>query len=144
MSTLSLQFYSGHKGQFGHEYFQFSIRDGVLQYSNNSNYKKDEVIKKQVTLSKLTINEIMRIIEDSEIYREDEKQWPPPDKIGKTELIIKMNGLEWKGRTSKIGSLNDLNHCKDPDGLKLYYFLVQDLKSLVLSVMSLHFKIKPI
>eukprot|EP00834_Sanchytrium_tribonematis_P001905 NODE_50_length_31184_cov_0.705099.p26 type:complete len:145 gc:universal NODE_50_length_31184_cov_0.705099:2174-1740(-) len=144
MSDFYLQFYSGHKGEFGHEYFQFSIKDGILKYSNNSNYKNDQVIKKQVALSKLTLSEFLRIIEDAEITREDEKLWPSPDKIGKMELVIKLGEDTWKGRTSKIGSLNEVNASKDPEGLRIYYYLVQDLKSLVLSIMSLHFKIKPI
>ena len=32
----------------------------------------------------------------------------------------------------------------DPDGLRNFYYLVQDLKCFVMSLMSMHFKIKPI
>jgi len=32
----------------------------------------------------------------------------------------------------------------DPEGLRVFYYLVQDLKALVFSLISLHFKIKPI
>ena len=32
----------------------------------------------------------------------------------------------------------------DPDGLRNFYYLVQDLKCAVFSLISLHFKIKPI
>lgn len=45
---------------------------------------------------------------------------------------------------SKIGSLLDVQESKDPEGLRAFYFLVQDLKCLVFSLISLHFKIKPI
>jgi len=38
----------GHKGKFGHEYMEFEFReDGKLRYANNSNYKKDSLIKKE-------------------------------------------------------------------------------------------------
>ena len=46
--------------------------------------------------------------------------------------------------TSKIGSLSEVDASKDPDGLRALYYLVQDLKYLVFSLIGLHFKIKPI
>ena len=45
--------------------------------------------------------------------------------------------------TTKIGSLVDVEKSKDPEGLRAFYYLVQDLKCFVISIMSLHFKIKP-
>jgi protein mago nashi len=47
-------------------------------------------------------------------------------------------------QTAKIGSLTDVQKSSDPEGLRVFYYLVQDLKSLVFSLISLHFKIKPI
>lgn len=47
-------------------------------------------------------------------------------------------------QTAKIGSLIDINNSQDPEGLKVFYYLVQDLKCFVFSLISLHFKIKPI
>ena len=43
-----------------------------------------------------------------------------------------------------MGSLVDVNQACDTDGLKYIYYLVQDLKCLVFSLIGLHFKIKPI
>lgn len=38
----------GHKGKFGHEFLEFEVRpDGLLRYANNSNYKKDHMIRKE-------------------------------------------------------------------------------------------------
>lgn len=34
--------------------------------------------------------------------------------------------------------------CRDEEGLRVFYYLVQDLKCLVFSLIGLHFKIKPI
>jgi len=34
--------------------------------------------------------------------------------------------------------------CRDPEGLRTFYYLVQDLKCLVFSLIGLHFKINPI
>jgi len=47
-------------------------------------------------------------------------------------------------RTNKIGCLGEVNNSKDPEGLRAFYYLIQDLKCLVFSLIGLHFKIKPI
>ena len=47
-------------------------------------------------------------------------------------------------QTAKIGSLVDVNESEDPEGLRVFYYLVQDLKALVFSLISLHFKVKPL
>ncbi|KAL0122400.1 hypothetical protein PUN28_007253 [Cardiocondyla obscurior] len=47
--------------------------------------------------------------------------------------------------TSKTGSLLDVNQqSRDPEDLRCFYYLVQDLKNLVFSLIGLHFKIKSI
>jgi hypothetical protein len=32
-------------------------------------------------------------------------------------------------QTAKIGSLNDIQDSQDPDGLRVFYYLIQDLKA---------------
>jgi protein mago nashi len=44
-------------------------------------------------------------------------------------------------QTAKIGSLVDVTESADPEGLRVFYYLVQDLKALVFSLISLHFKV---
>ncbi|KAK2650838.1 hypothetical protein Ddye_018327 [Dipteronia dyeriana] len=47
-----LRYYVGHKGKFGHEFLEFEFRpDGKLRYANNSNYKNDTMIRKEVFLT---------------------------------------------------------------------------------------------
>jgi hypothetical protein len=41
--------------------------------------------------------------------------------------------------TSKIGSYMDVQNSKDPNGMRVFYYLIQDLKCLVFSIISLHF-----
>ncbi|RLN51085.1 hypothetical protein BBJ28_00000743, partial [Nothophytophthora sp. Chile5] len=78
----------GHRGKFGHEFMEFEFRaDGKLRYANNSNYKKDSMIRKEggcawqrlssggdawagaMTVSQSVIDEVKRIISDSEITK---------------------------------------------------------------------------
>ena len=49
-----------------------------------------------------------------------------------------------RSQCTKLGSTRDIRDSKDPKGLEALYFLVQDLKCLALSLISLHFKVNPI
>lgn len=80
----------------------------------------------------------------SQILKEDDAQWPEPDRIGRQELEIVLGDEHISFSAAKIGSLLDVQASKDPDGLRLFYYLVQDLKCLVISLTSLHFKIRPL
>ncbi|KAI4829199.1 hypothetical protein KUCAC02_023259 [Chaenocephalus aceratus] len=116
-SDFYLRYYVGHKGKFGHEFLEFEFRpDGKLRYANNSNYKNDVMIRKEAYVTQ----------------------------IGRQELEIVIGDEHISFTTSKIGSLIDVNQSKDPEGLRVFYYLVQDLKCLVFSLIGLHFKIKPI
>uniref|UniRef100_A0A0E0APZ0 Uncharacterized protein n=1 Tax=Oryza glumipatula TaxID=40148 RepID=A0A0E0APZ0_9ORYZ len=140
-----LRYYVGHKGKFGHEFLEFEFRpDGKLRYANNSNYKKDTMIRKEVFVSPSVLREATRIIHESEIMKEDDSNWPEPDRVGRQELEIVMGNEHISFTTSKIGSLVDVQTSKDPEGLRIFYYLVQDLKCFVFSLINLHFKIKPI
>jgi len=60
----------GHKGIYGHEFLEFEFRpDGRLRYANNSNYKSDVLIRKEVYVTNTVLKEIKRIIEDSNILK---------------------------------------------------------------------------
>merc|ERR1712060_510532 len=84
-----MRYYVGHEGRFGHEFLEFELRsDGTLRYANNSNYKSDTLIRKEVKCSKAVLAEFQRVIEDSEILKEDDANWPEPDRIGRQELEV--------------------------------------------------------
>ena len=75
MADFYLRYYVGHKGKFGHEFLEFEFRpegkemfqslsvslinfltffflfSGKLRYANNSNYKNDVMIRKEVSFS---------------------------------------------------------------------------------------------
>ncbi|KAJ3305939.1 Protein mago nashi 2 [Kappamyces sp. JEL0829] len=102
------------------------------------------MIKKEVTVSPLLLKELKRIIQDAEILKEDDQSWPEPDQVGRQELEIVLGDEHISFTTAKIGSLANVQNSKDPEGLRVFYYLIQDLKCLVFSLISLHFKIKPI
>ncbi|KAJ2356346.1 hypothetical protein GGF43_002131 [Coemansia sp. RSA 2618] len=117
---------------------------GYLKYANNSNYRRDSIIRKRLRLSPTLIDEIKRIVQDSEIMDESDSKWPHRDDNGRLQLEIRMNGKNVNFETAKISSLADTVGTEDPEGLRVLYYLIQDFKCLILSIISLHFKIKPI
>ena len=140
-----IRYYVGHKGKFGHEFLEFEFRpDGKLRYANNSNYKNDTMIRKEAYVHQCVMEELKRIIQDSEIMQEDDSLWPQPDRVGRQELEIVIGDEHISFTTSKTGSLLDVTQSRDPEGLRCFYYLVQDLKCLVFSLIGLHFKIIPI
>ena len=140
-----VRYYVGHKGKFGHEFLEFEFRpDGRLRYANNSNYKQDSMIRKEAFVSETVVAEMRRIIEESEIIREDDKNWPKPTGEGRQEFEVVLGNQHVSFATAKIGSLLDVQESSDPEGLRIFYYLLQDLKCFVFSLIGLHFRIKPI
>ncbi|DBB04642.1 hypothetical protein WJX77_010409 [Trebouxia sp. C0004] len=139
------RYYVGHKGKFGHEFLEFEFTaGGQMRYANNSNYKNDTMIRKEAHVSKTVVDELRRILLDSEILKEDDNEWPAPDRVGRQELEVVLGDQHISFCTTKLGSLMQVQQSKDPDGLRVFYYLVQDLKCMVFSLMSAHFKIQPI
>lgn len=62
--------------------------------------------------------------------KEDDNNWPEPDRVGRQELEIVMGNEHISFTTSKIGSLVDVQSSKDPEGLRIFYYLVQVRLSL--------------
>lgn len=88
--------------------------------------------------------ELRRIVKDSEIMKEDDANWPEPDQDGRQELEVVMDGEHISFATTKLGSLLQVQSSKDPEGLRVFYYLIQDIKCLAFSLINSHFKIQPI
>lgn len=82
-------FTAGHRGRYGHEFIEFEFRpDGKLRYANNSNYKDEVMIRKEAFVSQSVLDEVRRIVQESQVLQSDDKDWPEPDKNGRQELEI--------------------------------------------------------
>ena len=158
LDRFYMRYYVGHKGRYGHEFLELEVvssgRGHHLRYANQSNYRagregdrggRDEnIIRKECDLSRQVVAELARVIQDSEIVLEDDGGWPEADRNGMQALEVVLNDAHIHFETTKIGSLLDVQKAEDPEGLRVFYYLVQDIKCFVFSLISLHFKIKPI
>ena len=99
-----VRYYVGHKGKFGHEFLEFEFKpDGKLRYANNSNYKGDKCIRKEMCVSQAVLKELKRIVIDSEVLKEDDENWPEADRVGQQELEIVLGNEHASFQTAKIG-----------------------------------------
>ncbi|KOS15486.1 mago nashi [Malassezia pachydermatis] len=144
LADFYVRYYTGHQGRHGHEFLEFEYDRGRLRYANNSNYRNDSLIRKEMWVSPLVVKELRRIVEDSEILKEDDAKWPKKNVVGRQELEVRLGKEHISFETAKLGSLVEVQDSEDPEGLRVMYYLVQDLKCLIFSLISLHFKIKPI
>lgn len=142
---IYLRYYAGHKGAFGHEFIEFELLpDGTVYYANNSNYRHSSIIKRECRLSTLVMKCIRNLIEESKIMQQNDRAWPLPDRVGRQELEI-INGEEHISFTTcKLGSISAVEHSDDPVGLGSFYYLINDIKSFLLDLIAMHYKIQPI
>ena len=73
-----------------------------------------------------------------------DEQWPEPDKDGTQSLEIKIQKQHICFTCSKLGSALQVQTSKDPESLQVFYYLTQDLKCLIMNLVNMHFKIKPL
>ena len=140
-----IRYFVGHRGRYGQEFLEFEINsEGRLRYGNHSNYRSDGLIRREVYLNKLVIKDICRIIEEAEIMKQDDSKWPKPSNAGRQELEIKYEGEGVNFQTNKICSFSDVQESLDPAGMRVLYYFIQDLKTLVFSLINLHFRVKPV
>ncbi|PWN87749.1 putative mago nashi protein [Acaromyces ingoldii] len=142
MSDFYVRYYTGHQGKHGHEFLEFEYSRGRLRYANNSNYRNDSLIRKEMWVSPILIEQIREIVSESEIMREDDAKWPKKNVVGRQELEIRLGNEHISFETAKINSLVDIQDSEDPEGLRVFYYLIQDLKSLIFSLINLHFKVR--
>ena len=139
------RYYVGHATKFGNEFLEFELRsDGMLRYANQSNYRKDPIIKKQTRVSPAVVEEVKRIIISSQVLTCDDSKWPEPDRDGRQELDMRVGGTHVSFSTNKISQALAIQQSADPQGLGAFNYLVQEVKDLVLTLLALHFKLKPV
>ena len=138
-----VRYYVGHRGYYGHEFTEFELSPwGRLRYANNSGYKHDSIIRKEVFVSSAVVRETRRLILESGITKLNDSKWKEPDD-GRQELEIKIGNEHIAFTCSEIGSLADIQKSEDPEGMKAFYYITQDLKALLFTLIDLHFKKKP-
>lgn len=139
---------TSHSGRYGREYLTIEVSpSGRLSYTNSSGYKRGTPIRKDVTLSPAVLVELHRLIRESGVMDVSDRAWPLPSSAGTVSLEMVLDGGAGGRvalRTATIGSLLDVVASTDADGLRVFYYVVQDLRCFVFALLGMHYKIKPI
>lgn len=147
-----LRFYSGgyKDSEHGHEFLEFDIRHNpgdsfaTLRYANQSNYRDEDLIKKELGISILVLETIKKIVRESQILLESDYKWPKPVTESKNELEIRSGSNKKIFKTKGINSIVSVKNEEDSNGLACFYYLIQDLKVMIFSLVSIHFKVNPL
>ena len=73
-------------------------------------------------------SEILKYVTTTDTCREDDTTWPNRNAMGRQELEIRLGKEHISFETAKLGSLVEVQDSEDPEGLRVMYYLVQDLK----------------
>ena len=139
------RYYCGHMSRHGNEFLELELNsDGTLKYANNSNYRKDSIIKKQVRVSESIIRELQRMALENQVLDCDDSSWPEPDRNGRQELEIRIGQTHISLVTNKTILVEEIENSRDPAGLGAFHYFVKDAKRMMLSLMTLHFKLRPV
>jgi protein mago nashi len=138
------RYHVSNKGTFT----EYEVKEnGVLKYANGCG----EIIRRNCTLSSAVLTEIRRIILDSGILNEIDTRWPDKDSTGGQELEIRIGNEHISFTCSNIGSVAEIDRFykkenievttdkPDPLGLKSFFYLGQDLRVLIQSLIKTHF-----
>ena len=146
LPTFYLRYYVGHTGRHGHEFLEFEVRDtGLLKYANNSKYRGDNpLIKKEATVAPAVLAEMARIIKASQILECSDDKWPTPDRNGRQELEVLVDGMHISFTTNKVATMAEILASRDADGLGKFFYVTEDLKKLVFALIGVHHKVNPV
>eukprot|EP01091_Cochliopodium_minus_P021380 TRINITY_DN974_c0_g1_i1.p1 TRINITY_DN974_c0_g1~~TRINITY_DN974_c0_g1_i1.p1 ORF type:complete len:152 (-),score=24.75 TRINITY_DN974_c0_g1_i1:25-480(-) len=144
VTELYLRCYTAHKTRYGQESLEFIIENGKLKYTNNSNYDREGIIRKEVNVRHIVLEQAAKMINESSILDQDDKLWPHPDSGSVQEIEIVLGDKHISFITTKFGSVLEIQKTKDVEGITIFYNLFNDLKVFILSLINMHTKLKPI
>jgi protein mago nashi len=103
-----LRYYAGHVGSYGHEFLEFELSGGRLRFALNSNYRNEGLIRREMHLSQATLDAIKKIVDASQVVKEDDQNWPKKNVVGKQELEVKLGNYHISFEVSFSTRLSDL------------------------------------
>lgn len=126
------------------DYLKFEVEGNELTYTNSSS---EDVIRHRMYLSDFVVEELKRMVDESEIMDERDKNWPMPDDT-ETKLEIEFgSGRKTKYvklTTHKLVSIAKIMETKDPEGLKNFFHLTSDLRVFFMNLITIMYKVKPL
>ncbi|KAJ3443400.1 protein mago nashi [Anaeramoeba flamelloides] len=114
--------------------------DGLVTYKNSSKYKLSEEVKLSVNLTPIVLEEIVAMVDESNIFLESDSYWPEPDEFGSWEIEIVRYNEHISFLTKIFTYSGEFKKTKDPEGVAVLYYLVKNLESFIHSLLNSHQK----
>jgi protein mago nashi len=141
------RYYHGNKHRFGVDYYEFELYSdsGYFKYINRTTNKgldrstrdRNDYIVREMFISPLIVQEFKKIVSNSGVLDCSDKLWPEPSNDdGKQELEIRYKGVHVSLMCVEIFSLGFVETTNDVDGLTKYFHVIQDLKSLMSTLLK--------
>ena len=141
------RYYHGNKHRFGVDYYEFELYSdsGYFRYVNKTTNKgidrntrdKNDYILREMFLSPLVVEEFQKIVSNSGVLDCSDKLWPEPSNDdGKQELEIRYKGVHVSLMCVEIFSLGFIETTNDVNGLTKYFHVIQDLKTLMSTLLK--------
>ena len=102
-----------------------------------------DVIKHRMYLSETLLEHIKTLIDESDIYSCSDRDWPRPDETS-LKLEVEIGKKYTKLSTHKLVSVAKVNQAKDAEGLKKFFHLTSDLRMLLMNIITINYKVKPL
>ncbi len=135
---LYLELYFATRDRHRTDYVRFVVSHGELRYTNAAG--SDETIRKSVMLGEAVVAELERVIRHSEVLQCDDRDWVRPDSEGSQELEVRLGRHHVKLKTRHLASAGKISDAS----LKCFFYATQDLKSLLLNLIAVHYKRRPL
>lgn len=95
-----------------------------------------------VRLSKLVLDQLKSIIREGNVGTLDDTKWPAPGATTQELEIVFDKKHVWL-QCPKLSSRRDCESSEDAEGMLRFFYLVEEVKALILSLINIHFKVNP-
>lgn len=145
--TFYLFYYIGHySASNGHEFIEYRIDSNILNYNNHSLYHRNKsTITKTVKLHELCIDQLYNLINQYNIRTIDSNDFPQTTNQYQSRQLLRiiLDNHKYELSSIDIDSVYTLEQYNNNE-LNQYYWFVQNMKQLLTSIVTLHFKEQPI
>ena len=132
-----VHYYWGQKTKAGHDFHEFEVNSsGRLRYSCKPCHTNKDITYKTMKLSADEVKQLSAIIDDSEILKHDDADWPIKGGSIQQELDIHHGSEEISLSVPQMRSREDVLASKDPEGLGTFCVLTQNLIRFFCSIIE--------
>lgn len=115
--------------------------NGILRLESQS---EDGRVAKEVRVAPEMIDEVCDLVEREQVFELDHQRWPEPGRVSTQELEVVVGPRRVFLATTEVGHAVEARTSADPDGLLRFFYLVRDIREILLLFVKVHHHVNPI